>query len=74
MTLKQFYKVNSEIRTEYRLLRNGKYLDSFEVDFLADMDKLSGMLRKFKEYESATVQHVTVNPCNGMLTVSLNIR
>ena len=75
MTLKQFESVNAEIVTEYTVFNGeGKCVESFEVDFLADMDKLHGQLGKLKKYENdrnVTVKHVTVNSCTHHLTVSV---
>lgn len=73
MTLKQFEKVNCEVRNEYIVFDDaGEYIETFKVNYVDDdIDKTNrAILRRFM-YDNATVKHVSVNTATHFLSVTI---
>ena len=76
MKLKTFNRVDVSVHTEYTIFdRNGRYQDSFRVDY-TDTTK-EGTARLLKLYDlmkrGADVEHVSVNSVTGLLDVSVRV-
>lgn len=73
MTLKQFEKVNAEVRTEYTVFdENGEYVETIKVNYIEDdVHKTGAAILRRDKYAGFTVRHVTVNTATKFLSVSL---
>lgn len=73
MKLKSFNKVNVETKCEYHVFDGAEWVDTFEVDYLAD--KLTGLTKLNKYIEmGATVRFVTVNTATKLLSITIDIK
>lgn len=72
MKLKTLCKEVTE--TKYELViygKDGKFVTAFVVNYLADRN--DNILRKCAIQDTATVSSVYVNPCSGLLTISVKV-
>lgn len=73
MTLKQFDKVNADVRTEYTVFdENGEYVETIKLNYLDDdVSKTAAAILSRDKYNGYTVRHVTVNTATKFLSVSI---
>lgn len=73
MKLKSFNKVNVETKYEIHVFDGAEWVDTFEVDYLAD--KLTGLTKLNKYIEmGANVRFVTVSTATKLLSVTIDIK